>query len=80
MKSSAFSFLLASLHFSSYMVRVPSAVSVVWMALVGSTMSVIWRYIPVNAALKFDRSLALRKGPLDKWLRPKALAKSQDAE
>lgn len=48
MKSSAFGFLLASLHFGRYMVRVPSAVSVVWMALVGSTMAVVWRYIPVS--------------------------------
>jgi bile acid:Na+ symporter, BASS family len=80
MKSSAFGFLLASLHFSNYMVRVPSAVSVVWMALVGSTMSVVWRYIPVNATLKFDRSLALRKGPLDKWLKPKAVGKKPEAE
>lgn len=48
MKSSAFGFLLASLHFGRYMVRVPAAVSVVWMALVGSTMAVIWRYIPVK--------------------------------
>lgn len=48
MKSSAFGFLLATLHFGRYMVRVPSAVSVVWMALVGSTMAVIWRYIPIG--------------------------------
>lgn len=48
MKSSAFGFLLASLHFGKYMVRVPSAVSVVWMALVGSTLAVVWRYIPVS--------------------------------
>lgn len=47
MKSSAFGFLLASLHFSDFMVRVPSAVSVVWMALAGSTMAVIWRGIPL---------------------------------
>jgi len=47
MKSSAFGFLLASLHFSDFMVRVPSAVSVVWMALAGSTMAVIWRGIPI---------------------------------
>lgn len=66
MKSSAFGFLLASLHFGSYMVRVPAAVSVVWMALVGSTMAVIWRYIPVNAKIKFDRSLANRKSIFDR--------------
>lgn len=63
MKSSAFGFLLASLHFGSYMVRVPSAVSVVWMALVGSTMAVVWRYIPVNQKIRFDRSLASSRKP-----------------
>ena len=36
MKSSAFGFLLAKLHFGDYAVRIPSAVSVVW------------RYIPVG--------------------------------
>ena len=39
MKSSAFGFLLASLHFPDYLVRVPSAVSVVWMAVMGSSMA-----------------------------------------
>jgi len=48
MKSSAFGFLLAKLHFGEYIARVPSAVSVVWMALTGSMLAVIWRYIPVN--------------------------------
>ncbi len=48
MKSSAFGFLLASLHFPEYLVRVPSAVSVVWMAVLGSTMAVVWRFIPVE--------------------------------
>ena len=48
MKSSAFGFLLASLHFQEYLVRVPSAVSVVWMSVLGSTMAVIWRGIPVQ--------------------------------
>lgn len=71
MKSSAFGFLLASLHFGSYMVRVPSAVSVVWMALVGSTMAVIWRYIPVSTKLKFDRSIANRSNLFDKIFKPK---------
>lgn len=47
MKSSAFGFLLAKLHFGDYAARVPSAVSVVWMALTGSVLAVIWRYIPV---------------------------------
>lgn len=46
MKSSAFGFLLAKLHFSSFMVRVPSAVSVVWMALVGSSLAVAFRFLP----------------------------------
>jgi len=48
MKSSAFGFLLAKLHFKQYGARVPSAVSVVWMALVGATLAVIWRFIPVK--------------------------------
>ncbi|KAL1499356.1 hypothetical protein AB1Y20_011563 [Prymnesium parvum] len=47
MKSSAFGFLLAKLHFSSFMVRVPAAVSVVWMALVGSSLAVAFRFMPV---------------------------------
>jgi len=47
MKSSAFGFLLAKLHFGSYAARVPSAVSVFWMALTGSVLAVIWRRIPV---------------------------------
>lgn len=47
MKSSAFGFLLAKLHFGDYAARVPSAVSVFWMALTGSILAVIWRYIPV---------------------------------
>lgn len=48
MKSSAFGFLLAKLHFKQYLTRVPSAVSVVWMALVGATLAVVWRFIPVK--------------------------------
>lgn len=48
MKSSAFGFLLASLHFPNFLVRVPPAVSVVWMAVTGSTLAVIWRFIPVK--------------------------------
>ena len=44
MKSSAFSFLLAKLHFKQAGARVPSAVSVVWMALVGAILAVFWRY------------------------------------
>lgn len=49
MKSSAFGFLLAKLHFAQYAARVPSAVSVVWMALTGSIMAVMWRFIPINS-------------------------------
>lgn len=64
MKSSAFGFLLAKLHFGAEIVRVPSAVSVVWMALCGSTMAVIWRYIPVVPA-KFDRSVKERFEKVD---------------
>jgi len=48
MKSSAFGFLLAKLHFGDYAARVPSAVSVFWMALTGSLLAVIWRKIPVK--------------------------------
>jgi len=48
MKSSAFGFLLAKLHFQQYGARVPSAASVVWMALVGATLAVTWRFIPVT--------------------------------
>jgi len=47
MKSSAFGFLLASLHFGVFNVRVPSAVSVVWMAIVGSVLAVYWKGKPV---------------------------------
>jgi len=48
MKSSAFGFLLASLHFGAFNVRVPSAVSVVWMAIVGSVLAVYWKCKPVE--------------------------------
>jgi len=48
MKSSAFGFLLAKLHVKNYGTRVPSAVSVVWMALVGAILAVVWRFIPVK--------------------------------
>lgn len=43
MKSSAFGFLLATLHFGSFDSRVPAAVSVVWVAIVGSTLAVYWK-------------------------------------
>lgn len=49
MKSSAFGFLLASLHFGSFNARVPAAVSVVWMAIVGSVLAVYWKAKPVTA-------------------------------
>jgi len=49
MKSSAFGFLLASLHFGVFNVRVPSAVSVVWMAIVGSVLAVYWKGKPATA-------------------------------
>eukprot|EP00933_Yihiella_yeosuensis_P013619 TRINITY_DN1252_c0_g1_i1.p1 TRINITY_DN1252_c0_g1~~TRINITY_DN1252_c0_g1_i1.p1 ORF type:complete len:434 (-),score=115.46 TRINITY_DN1252_c0_g1_i1:323-1624(-) len=50
MKSSAFGFLLASLHFGVFNVRVPSAVSVVWMAITGSALAVYWKGKPPAAA------------------------------
>lgn len=64
MKSSAFGFLLAKLHFGEYAARVPSAVSVVWMALTGSILAVIWRKIPVPKA-PFDRSLKEKYPPFN---------------
>ena len=65
MKSSAFGFLLAKLHFGDYAARVPSAVSVVWMALTGSLLAVVWRFIPVDTAGKFDRSLVEKYPPFN---------------
>jgi BASS family bile acid:Na+ symporter len=65
MKSSAFGFLLAKLHFGDYAARVPSAVSVVWMALTGSLLAVVWRYIPVETTGKFDRSLVDKYPPFN---------------
>ena len=50
MKSSAFGFLLAKLHFETFLTRVPSAVSVVWMAITGSALAVMWKYVPVPVA------------------------------
>ncbi|KAL3816925.1 hypothetical protein ACHAXA_009120 [Cyclostephanos tholiformis] len=49
-KSSGFGFLLAKLHFGDYAARVPSAVSIVWLALTVSLLSVFWRYMPVREA------------------------------
>jgi BASS family bile acid:Na+ symporter len=56
MKSSAFGFLLAKLHFGSFEARVPAAVSVVWMAITGSLLAIFWRYVPVKAT-PFDRAV-----------------------
>jgi len=50
MKSSAFGFLLASQHFGAFNVRVPPAVSVVWMAIIGSVMAVYWKGSATEAA------------------------------
>ncbi|CAB9520815.1 cotransporter BASS2, chloroplastic [Seminavis robusta] len=69
MKSSAFGFLLAKLHFGDYAARVPSAVSVFWMALTGSILAVIWRYIPVKEPTGDEVS------PLKKCLQFVGLAK-----
>mmetsp|Transcript_22378 Transcript_22378/g.62147 ORF Transcript_22378/g.62147 Transcript_22378/m.62147 type:complete len:421 (+) Transcript_22378:130-1392(+) len=65
MKSSAFGFLLAKLHFGDYAARIPSAVSVVWMALTGSLLAVVWRFIPVDTTGKFDRSLVDKYPPFN---------------
>jgi BASS family bile acid:Na+ symporter len=46
MKSSAFGYLLATLHFPDFAVRVPSAVSIVWMTLIGSSLAVASRFFP----------------------------------
>eukprot|EP00210_Caulerpa_lentillifera_P007306 g6983.t1 len=48
MKSSAFSFLLAALHFGDPLVRVIPAISLVWMAIIGSSLAVFWRGIDVE--------------------------------
>ena len=46
MQSAALGFLLAQTHFSDPLVAVPSAVSVVFMALGGSGLAVYWRNKP----------------------------------
>lgn len=51
MKSSAFSFLLATLHFGDPAVRIIPAISVVWMAVIGSSMAVFWKNIPVQESV-----------------------------
>lgn len=50
MQSSALGFLLAQKHFTNPLVAVPSAVSVVFMALGGSALAVYWR----NFAIPLD--------------------------
>ncbi|OAE34683.1 hypothetical protein AXG93_230s1070 [Marchantia polymorpha subsp. ruderalis] len=52
--SSALGFLLAQKHFSNPLVAVPSAVSVVAMALGGSALAVYWRNQPIPAGDKDD--------------------------
>ncbi|KAL5572730.1 hypothetical protein UlMin_022327 [Ulmus minor] len=47
MQSSALGFLLAQKHFTNPLVAVPSAVSVVCMALGGSALAVFWRNQPI---------------------------------
>jgi BASS family bile acid:Na+ symporter len=54
MQSSALGFLLAQKHFSNPLVAVPSAVSVVCMALGGSALAVFWRNQPIPAGDKDD--------------------------
>ncbi|XP_043699341.1 sodium/pyruvate cotransporter BASS2, chloroplastic-like [Telopea speciosissima] len=54
MQSSALGFLLAQKHFTDPLVAVPSAVSVVCMALGGSALAVFWRNRPTPADDKDD--------------------------
>ncbi|CAM8922991.1 unnamed protein product [Rhodiola kirilowii] len=54
MQSSALGFLLAQKHFTNPLVAVPSAVSVVCMALGGSALAVFWRNKPIPADDKDD--------------------------
>ncbi|PIN03630.1 Na+-bile acid cotransporter [Handroanthus impetiginosus] len=54
MQSSALGFLLAQKHFSNPLVAVPSAVSVVCMALGGSALAVFWRNRPIPVDDKDD--------------------------
>lgn len=54
MQSSALGFLLAQKHFTNPLVAVPSAVSVVCMALGGSALAVYWRNQPIPADDKDD--------------------------
>uniref|UniRef100_A0A803MQ70 Uncharacterized protein n=1 Tax=Chenopodium quinoa TaxID=63459 RepID=A0A803MQ70_CHEQI len=52
--SSALGFLLAQKHFTNPLVAVPSAVSVVFMAVGGSALAVYWRNMPIPADDKDD--------------------------
>ncbi|KAE9602258.1 hypothetical protein Lal_00050234 [Lupinus albus] len=54
MQSSALGFLLAQKHFTNPLVAVPSAVSVVCMALGGSILAVYWRGQPIPLEDKDD--------------------------
>ncbi|KAL3566553.1 hypothetical protein D5086_031968 [Populus alba] len=54
MQSSALGFLLAQKHFTNPLVAVPSAVSVVCMALGGSALAVFWRNRPIPVDDKDD--------------------------
>ncbi|KAH7433961.1 hypothetical protein KP509_07G094800 [Ceratopteris richardii] len=54
MQSSALGFLLAQKHFTNPLVAVPSAVSVVFMALGGSALAVFWRNRPIPLNDKDD--------------------------
>ncbi|XP_022751696.1 sodium/pyruvate cotransporter BASS2, chloroplastic-like [Durio zibethinus] len=54
MQSSALGFLLAQKHFTNPLVAVPSAVSVVCMALGGSALAVYWRNRPLPVDDKAD--------------------------
>lgn len=48
MKSSAFGFALARLHFGAFGVCVPPAVSAVWMAITGSALAAYWQGRPIT--------------------------------
>ncbi|KAF5725801.1 sodium/pyruvate cotransporter BASS2 chloroplastic isoform X1 [Tripterygium wilfordii] len=54
MQSSALGFLLAQKHFTNPLVAIPSAVSVVCMALGGSALAVFWRNRPIPSDDKDD--------------------------
>lgn len=54
MQSSALGFLLAQKHFTNPLVAVPSAVSVVFMAVGGSALAVYWRNTPIPVDDKDD--------------------------